>query len=100
MLAAEVADRLTLDLYPHCHRVVGIVIFKHEAGFNTTILALLGTRTTDCLDRVLIVRFADDWQRERTGTPQVCSHAWRRTTGWRLAKAEETTEEPHCHSPA
>src|SRR3989442_138828 len=46
------------------------------------------------------MRFADDRQRERAGPPQVCAHAWRRATRWRLAEAEETTEEPHGPSPA
>jgi len=44
---------------------VGIVIFKYEAGFNTAILALVRTRAADCLKGLLIVRFADDRQRER-----------------------------------
>src|SRR2546422_493542 len=39
-------------------------------------------------------------QRERAGPPQVCAHAWRRATRWRLAEAKETTEEPRGPSPA
>jgi len=75
-------------------------MLKYEASFNTAILALVRTRAADRPEGLLIVRFADDRQRERAGTPQVCSHALRRATGWRLAEAEETTEEPHCLSPA
>src|SRR2546425_12087658 len=75
-------------------------MLKYEASFNTAILALVRTRAADRPEGLLIVRFADDRQRERAGTPQVCSHALRRTTRWRLPEAEETTEEPHCFSPA
>src|SRR5437867_536099 len=81
VLTAEVADSLTLDVHTHRHRIVGIVILKYELSFNTPILTLVRTRAADRLDGLLIVRFADYRQRERGGTPQVCSRAWWRALG-------------------
>ena len=100
VLTAEVADSLPLDVHAHRHRIVGIVILKYEASFNKPILTLVRTRAADRLKSLLIVRLADDRQRELAGTPQMSSHALRRATRWRLAEAEETTEEPHCPSSA
>jgi hypothetical protein len=82
VLSTEVADSQPLDVNTHRHRIVGIVIFKHEAGFNTPILTLVGTRAADRLKGLLIVRFANDRQRERAGTLQVGSHALRRGIRW------------------
>jgi hypothetical protein len=50
VLPAEVADSPTLDVDTHRHRIVRIVIFAYEAGFNTAILAFLRTRATDFFD--------------------------------------------------
>jgi len=55
-LAAEVADRLTLDVHAHRHRVVRIVVLEYEASFDTPILAVLRTRAADRLKAGLRVR--------------------------------------------
>jgi hypothetical protein len=60
VLATEVADSQPLDVNTHRHRIVGIVIFKHEAGFNNSILTLFGTRAADRLKGLLILRFSDN----------------------------------------
>jgi hypothetical protein len=65
VLATEIADSQTLDVHTYRHRIVGIVIFKHETGFYTPIRTLLGTRATDRLKGFLIMRLTNDAQRER-----------------------------------
>jgi hypothetical protein len=74
----QISDGMPIDINADCHVVMRIRILKNQGRSAVFFSAIFGSSAANFLERVLVVRFSDNFNLERTRTLQIAN--------WRLAR--------------
>jgi hypothetical protein len=71
--SGEISDRMAFDVHTHSFLVVGVPVLEDEHRNSMFLDAILGSTAADCLERNLVMGFADNFNTERAG-PVNCTY--------------------------